>query len=236
MKYIGILSPETNTVVENEVIIVIAEDFDILNRTSFHFSRVEVNVNYAENEMAFLHELYSNREKACKLLKFIPLDIIGFFCTSATILQKTNNIIPKTINGIPCFDPLMGLISACRKINPKKVLLVSPYNQKMSDLLENSLKNTNIPIYKSIFFNVNRDIDKYDLEQSKKSIIDTLESDIDLIIISCTNFRTLDLISFFEKKFGIPVISSNQSLFWAMCKKLNIECNKLKKYGRIFQF
>lgn len=235
MKYVGILSPETNTIVEHEVIRMISEDIDILNKVSFHFSRIEVNVDYAEDEMDFLHELYNNKEKACKLLKFIPLDVIGFFCTSAAMLQKDNHIIPDAINGVPCLDPLITLISVCQKINPKKVLLLSPYNQKISSLLENSFKNANIPVYKSIFLDINKDIDKYDLEQAKNLIIDNLESNTDLIMISCTNFRTLDLISFFENKFGIPVISSNQSLFWAMCKKLNINCSKLKKYGFIFQ-
>jgi len=238
MKHIGVLIPDTNTIVEQELIKMIAEDVSILTKVSFHFSRIRTNTNYAKDEIAFLQEVYNNKEKAFKLLRFIPLEVIGFFCTSAIILQKVDNnqIMPETINNIPCIEPLYSLMTACKIIKPKKVLLLSPYNQKMASFLESSFKEKNIPIYRNIFLNLNIDIDKYDLTQTKRQIIANLESNTDLIVISCTNFRTLEVISFFESKFGIPVISSNQSLFWAICKKVNIKCDKLKKYGTIFKF
>ncbi|PIY91080.1 MAG: hypothetical protein COY72_00030 [Candidatus Nealsonbacteria bacterium CG_4_10_14_0_8_um_filter_35_10] len=237
MKHIGVLIPDTNTIVEQELIKMITEDMSILTKVSFHFSRIKTNTNYAKDGVTFLREVYNKKEEAFKLLKFIPLEVIGFFCTSAIILQKVDNkIVPETINNIPCIEPLYSLMTACKIIKPKKVLLLSPYNQKMASFLENSFKEKNIPIYRNIFLNLNIDIDKYDLEQTKKQIITNLESNTDLIVISCTNFRTLEIISFFESKFGIPVISSNQSLFWAICKKVNIKCDKLKKYGTIFKF
>ncbi|MFC1612765.1 hypothetical protein ACFL23_00345 [Patescibacteria group bacterium] len=236
MKYMGILLPETNTIVEKEIIQMIAEYPNMLNQVSFHFSRIEVKTDYVQSEINFLMELYANRERAYNLLESIPLNIIGFFCTSAIVLGKHKNfVICDMINGIRCVDPLHALILACMRFSSRKVLLLSPYNQQTSQLLESNLKSASVPICQTIVLNINKNIDKYSFEKTKKLIMSNLQDDTDLIIISCTNFRTLDLISFFEKEINIPVISSNQSLFWLMCRELDIECSKLVKYGSIFR-
>lgn len=236
MKYVGVLIPETNIVVEDEIIKLISEDINIFNKVSFHFSRIEVRKDYSKNEKAFLQEVYKNIEKALKLLKFIPLEVVGFFCTSAILFRKTNDkkIFDK-LNNIPILNPLQALTLACSKVKPHNVLLFSPYNYFTAKSLEKFLQNKGVPISKNIFLSVNRDIDKYDLRQAKKLIIDSLSKKVDLILISCTNFRSLELITYFESKFRIPVISSNQALFWLLCKKLNIQCSAFKKYGLIFQ-
>lgn len=236
MKYVGVLIPETNIVVEDEIIKMISEDINILKKASFHFSRIKVEKEYSKNEKAFLQQVYKNIEKALKLLRFIPLEVAGFFCTSAVLFQKPNSKnVFTTLNNIPIFDPLQALTFASLKIKPRNVLLFSPYNSLTAKSLEKFLQSEGVPISKNIFLNITKDIDKYNLNQAKKLIIDSLSEKTDLILISCTNFRTLELITFFENKFRTPVISSNQALFWMICKKLNIKCSGFKKYGFIFQ-
>lgn len=236
MKYVGILIPETNIVVENEIIQIISEDINLLKEVSFHFSRIEIKKDYSKNEKAFFQEIHKNIGKALKLFKTIPLSIIGFFCTSVILFQKLNNkYLAKELNKTPILEPLGALVFACSKIKPKNVLLFSPYNYSTAKSLERYLKNKKIPISKNIFLNINKDIDKYNLDQAKKIIIKSLEKKIDLILISCTNFRSFELITFFENKFKIPVISSNQTLFWMICKKLNVKYSSFKKYGFLFQ-
>lgn len=236
MKFIGILIPETNIVVEDEIIKMVSEDSNLLNKISLHFSRIEVKKDYSKDEKKFLQEVYKNVPKAINLLEFLPINIFGFFCTSAILLQHDNTQpLFREINNIPIIDPLEALLFACKKVKPKNVLLFSPYNQWFSKLLEKKLKNAGISVAINIFANVNRNIDKYSLTQAKKLIILQLSKEIDLIIISCTNFRSLEIISFFEKKFNVPVISSNQALFWMLCKKLGIRINGLRKYGVLFE-
>lgn len=234
MKYVGVLIPETNIVVENEIVQIISEDINLLKEISFHFSRIETKKDYSKNKKAFFQEIHKNIGKALKLFKTIPLNIIGFFCTSAILFQKLSNKYPG-FNKIPILEPLEALVLACSKIKPKNILLFSPYDYAIAKSLEKYLENRKVPISKNIFLNINKDIDKYNLDQAKKIIIKSLDKKIDLILISCTNFRSLELITFFENKFKIPVISSNQALFWMICKKLNVKYSYLKKYGFLFQ-
>lgn len=237
MKYVGILTPETNIVVEDEIIQMISEEINILKEASFHFSRIEIKKDYSKNKKAFFQEMHRNIGKAFKLFKTIPLNIAGIFCTSAILFQKLNNkYLAKELDKIPILEPLSALVFASSKIKPKNVLLFSPYNYSMANSLEKYLEDKKVPISKNIFLNINKDIDKYNLDQAKEIITKSLDKKIDLILISCTNFRSLELITFFENKFKIPVISSNQALFWMICKKLNVKYFNLKKYGFLFQF
>lgn len=233
MKYMGILLPETNTVVEHEIVRMIAEDPEMLDKISPHFSRIEVKKDYAKNESDFLKELDKNKEKACGLLEFIPLDVFGFFCTSAVVLRGTSVQI---VNNIPCLDPIQALVAACVRFAPRKVLLFSPYSRSTSQLVESNLSSGGVPVSKSVFLDLSMNIDKYSFDRAKSLLADSLRGDTNLVIISCTNFRTLDLISFFERELDVPVVSSNQALFWAMCKEIDVKCHKLIKYGSLFQF
>jgi len=235
MKYIGILIPETNTIVEHEIIRMLSEDKQIFEEISVHFSRIEVKADYAKNDVEFLEEVYRNREKACQLLKTIPVDILGFFCNSAIVLQKSKGLpIANLINGIPVINPFKSMLEASKIIKPTRALLVSPYSGNVAGIVENAFTQQGISVSKSVFLSLKTDIDKYTLNQTKELIIENTDDNIDLILISCTNFRTLELINSFESEFDIPIISSNQSMVWKICREIKIKHQGLSKYGRIF--
>jgi maleate isomerase len=45
-------------------------------------------------------------------------------------------------------------------------------------------------------------------------------SSVDAIFISCTNYRTIDIIGRLEEDFKKPVVSSNQATFWAALRTI----------------
>ena len=52
------------------------------------------------------------------------------------------------------------------------------------------------------------------------------------LFISCTNFRTLEIIDKLERELGVPVISSNTATFWAMIRETGIR-KRIEGYGRL---
>ena len=54
----------------------------------------------------------------------------------------------------------------------------------------------------------------------------------DTIFISCTDFRTFEIIDPLERDLGKPVISSNQASLWMALKLLNIHMEE--KLGSLF--
>ena len=55
----------------------------------------------------------------------------------------------------------------------------------------------------------------------------------DGIFISCTNFRTIEIIEQLEADTGKPVVTSNQASMWIALKVLGVAGPK--GYGRLFQ-
>lgn len=58
--------------------------------------------------------------------------------------------------------------------------------------------------------------------------------DAEGVFISCTNFRTLEVVARLEKELQKPVVSSNTATFWALMRMRKIDLKKgLKRYGQL---
>ena len=55
----------------------------------------------------------------------------------------------------------------------------------------------------------------------------------DGIFISCTDFRTIEIIDMLEQDLGKPVITSNQATIWYTLINLGIS-KPIKGYGELF--
>ncbi len=53
----------------------------------------------------------------------------------------------------------------------------------------------------------------------------------DGIFISCTNFRTIDILSELEERTGKPALSSNLATLWAAIKCLPKACGPIRGFG-----
>ena len=54
------------------------------------------------------------------------------------------------------------------------------------------------------------------------------------LFISCTALPALSILDKLEKKLGIPVLSSNQTLIWDTLKNIGVK-NKLHGFGKLFR-
>ena len=57
--------------------------------------------------------------------------------------------------------------------------------------------------------------------------------DAQAIFISCSNFRTLEIIESLEKRFGKPVVTSNASTLWKMLRVIG-DRRAVPGAGRLF--
>jgi maleate cis-trans isomerase len=56
----------------------------------------------------------------------------------------------------------------------------------------------------------------------------------DAIFISCTNFRSIEIIDRLETETSKPVITSNQATLWHALRKLGLK-DSVKGYGRLLE-
>ena len=57
----------------------------------------------------------------------------------------------------------------------------------------------------------------------------------DGLFISCTNWRTFEIIKYLERDLGKPVITSNQAALWYSLRKIGIRDN-ITELGKLFEF
>ena len=182
-------------------------------------------------------------EKVTEVTKDIlpneKIDCVAYGCTSGTIAAGYEAIEKKIKNAKPeaiVTTPSTASIKALKKLNIKKIAILTPYSKKLNDEVLDFFKNENFEIKANSYFNIESDIDigkvdpNYLYEVLSKMDLKGAEA----LFVSCTALPALSIIDKLEKKLNITVRSSNQTLIW---DTLNSIKNKetTKGFGKIFE-
>jgi maleate isomerase len=180
-------------------------------------------------------------------LKRLKPDIIVYGCTSGSLIMGVNydkeiisqieNCIkspPRPMENIKVTTTSTAVLDALNALKVTKVAVATPYpeitNVKEKEYLEgHGIKVTKIeglPSPNGI--QVHRPEDAYRLARKVNS------EENDGIFISCTNFRTLEIIEALEEDVCKPVVTSNQATFWKSLRMIGVN-SKIQGYGRLLR-
>lgn len=174
-----------------------------------------------------LFEMEKNIEAACDRLAFDP-DIIVFGCTTGSLIKGLGwdkEIIQRIEKRTKkhATTTSTAVINALAELKIVKVAVATPYgielNEKVAEFLEAhgfdvvSIKGLNLSPGDRrkgspyVAYKLARQVDR---------------TDADGIFISCTNFRTIEIIEKLEGDLEKPVITSNQATMWQVIRKLKV--------------
>lgn len=216
MNRIGCLVPYTNYTVEQEIQYLFESGFLSTKDICFHFARLMTKTRYSTNEYEYLSQLNKSIEESLNRLSPLQLDACAFFCTSAGLLGK--NFFDHVITAID------SLQSACKYVNMRKCMLITPYTQEIGNNIAEQIMKSGITISFSEHLNLRHSEDyvSYGYNKLYDHILENYEKKYGDIIISCTNLPTFHLIEKIESDLGITVITSNQSVLWAILSDLYV--------------
>ena len=233
MKRLGILIPATNIVIEKEIYSIIISEKFLFDNVTAHFSRLEFNTRYSVNKRAYFTELYENIPCAIRRFKNLDIDTFGFFCTSASLynLEKFSQQDEVIIN------PIESLRLAISRLKTRNGLLISPYCSELTEQLKSKISPFQC-IKRSISLNLSNRIEfeSFNTDGLEKLLNKEVDNSYDFIVVLCTNISTLHLIEKVEARYGIPILTSNQSLFWQMINTINMNKNLSNRFGEIFKY
>lgn len=231
---IGLIVPSSNTTLEM--------DFHktMPNGVSVHTARMIVpDVNHSEDKVKSLIEMENDVERAAKAVASVKASIIVYGCMAGSFVKGIGHDLKlikeiENITGIKTISASLALIEAIKELKLNKIVVVTPYIEELNKLekkyLEKSIPGLNILNIKGL--QILKNIPKGKLEPYSAYIearkLDQKENDG--IIISCSNWRTLNIIDALEKDCKKPVISNNLATIWATLKTLNI-CEQIEGYG-----
>ena len=239
---IGLIIPSANFTMEPEFYKMVPEGVTV------HTSRMLLTVTTSDT----IVEMGKHAVRAAEELQTAGVDIIIFGCTSGSFLKGVGHDLEiiqqlKNTTGIPAITTSTAMLEALRLCQIKRLSVASPYvddiNEKLHTFLENNgfeviqVKGLGLGDRKKIYPLSNTPISTIGMQEpyvSYNLIRKILNADADGYFISCTNFRTIEIIQMLEDDLLKPVISSNQASLAVALKQLGIR-STVKGFGSLFE-
>jgi maleate isomerase len=173
------------------------------------------------------------------ILPGAELDVVGFCCTSATMVLGETAVaraIHAVRPGARATNPISAAFAAFEALGAKRIAVLTPYRRDVNQVVRAYMvgRGYQVPVFGS--FNEQDDavvasIDAASLRRAVRRLTEGHE--VDAVFVSCTSLRLLDAVCEIEAETGLPVTSSNHALAWH-CLRLAGVAEKRPELGRLF--
>jgi maleate isomerase len=211
---IGLVIPCTNITMEAE-----------FNRTllprniTVHATRLRRSTT--DLTLETLSEMERSIEDAVSLLSMIDIDVMMFGCTSGSLFLGRGwdeKIIArmKKQTRAQVTTTATSVIEALKSLALKEIGVITPYIEEINARESAFLESHGFEVRFIDGFHL---LDSIEIrEVTGRQIVDFVEQlspkNVDGIFISCTSLRTFEIIDEIEKKYDVPVVTSNQASLW----------------------
>ena len=209
---LGLIVPSWNTVMEYEVQRMAVPSMSVHTMRISHTADTEENLTWMGTQVP----------AAAKLLAHAKVGVICYGCTAGGFLkgpgydrQIIQDIVTGT--GIPGVATAAAVVDALRVLRARRVSVASPYEPWLNEKLQTYLKECGFEVLAIKGFGTQAH-STFTPEQNAALVAEVDRTEAQAIFISCTNFRTLDIIEPLEQKLGKPVVTSNSASVWKMLR------------------
>ncbi len=232
---IGLIVPSTNTVCEMEFHRMAPEG------VSVHTSRVFTPAvkTEGEKEEAIL-KMNTEIEKGARELGSMQPKVIVYACTTASFIKgpgydKEAGERIKKETGVPGISTTTAVLQALEALKLRKIVVATPYEAKRGEMerifLEKAIPGLKVLKEKHLGFLNNFENEHLTPNDAYRTARAIDVSEAEGIFISCTNFRTIEIIEKLEMDCGKPVITSNQASMWMALKEIGV--SGVEGYGKL---
>lgn len=226
----GLILPSSNTTMEPEFWRMVS------GWASVHTARIRLqNITVQD-----LDQMEKQSAEAALRLSDANVDIIGYGCTSGSLFRSGDHFreIEKIITeeaGIPCVTSAGAVLDALNWLEVNSISVATPYTDKINALERIFFEKHHKTVLAIKGLNIvdNREVGKKSPQVAYVLASKVYRHDAEGVFISCTNFKTVEIIDRLEKELGVPVVSSNTATLWAIMKKLGIR-EKIQGPGALF--
>jgi len=226
---IGLIVPSSNTTMESEFWKLAPPG------VSIHTSRIKLVEVTAEA----LKEMVKEVTRAAEELATAEVDVIVFGCTTGSLLEgiEWENRLRESIEskvGIKTVTTAQAVVEALRKLKAKKIVVATPYIDELNEREKKFLEENGFKVLKIKGLGIikNSEIGKQEPWVAYRLAKEVFQKEADAVFISCTNFRTIEIIEALEQDLERPVVSSNTASFWYALRSIGIT-TKIEGYGKL---
>jgi maleate isomerase len=207
---LGFVIPSWNTVIEYEILRMLPPG------VSGHFSRV----THTDDSEASLEHMGEQLPSHAELLGHAKVDAICYACTAASFLHGRQHEIDylsrvQTSVAPPIISMAGAIVDAAQYLGLKRVAVGAPYEQWLLDRLVRYLEGAGFQVVRAVGLGEQADV-KHAPEKATELGLHAWSDEADGLILSCSNFRTLEMIPQLERRMKKPVLTSNNAALWKM--------------------
>ena len=167
------------------------------------------------------------------------VDCVAYACTSGTIAAGYSSVKKKVLKAKPkskLTTPSTSSINALKKFKIRKIAVFTPYPKKLNNEIIDFFEKNNFIVTSNSYFNISSDIeigkvnDQYLFKVLSKMKLNGAQA----LFISCTALPALSILEKLEKKLGVMVFSSNQTLIWDTLKCIGMK-NNIRGFGKLLR-
>lgn len=228
---IGLIVPLTNTVNEAEWARMAPEG------VSIHVTRMTL---HRDGDEAALH-----RDIGAAIATLAPAgpDVIAYGCTAGSMVSPLDSLSSRMreMGGTAAVATAPAIVHALRAFGAKRIALATPYHDalnqhEMAFFAENGIETVS---EKGLGIGAGGPHEYVNIARvPKEKVFDHARStdhpDAEALVISCTDFATLEALPQLERELGKPVISSNLATWWQALRAAGVE-DRFTGYGRLME-
>ena len=232
---IGVLVPFTNVNLEPDMQLLCPPG------CTMHFERMggyDADAIPGADQMAGLGS--SDLSEITRLIAGVRPSAVLYGCTSATLThgvqfdeQLAQDIATHTKGGVDptvCITAASALVQSIIALGVSKVGFSSPYLGEINDKAVAFMAASGIETVARA--DIGRELDNYGQGELTPAQVHDLamkvnKPDVEAIVLSCTDMRSVEAIDQIEKDTGKPVVTSNQAMIYQLCRRLNLPADYL---------
>jgi maleate isomerase len=231
MSRIGLLVPSSNTTVEPEFYRALPRE------VTLHTARLFLTQISPDSILRMVEDM----ETQAKLLASADVDVIVLGATAPSFLKGLGydrELIEKitAATGKPATTTTTALVEALTRLGAKKVVLASAYTDKVNAIARQFLEASDVRVLDAQGLSLvdNLVVGRLSADTAYDLAMKVDRPDADAIVLSCTNWASMDAIERIEKATGKPVVSTTQVSIWAALRMIGWT-QPVEGYGRLLR-
>lgn len=232
----GVIVPTTNTTFEDDHARLLPRLRD--THVRMHFGRAEYPGVLA---LDTLEAMVATAVDEARKLARARIDLVAYACTSGSFLKgvaydaDVQTALQEAASGLPVVTAASASVSALQAIGATKITFLSPYPPEVHERGVAYFREAGFEVVAdaTLGHNETRFIAASDAATVERLAMEAVAPGSEAVFISCTNFPAWRSIPRLEKELQIPVLSSNQAVFWDILGHLAPETT-LEGSGHLF--
>lgn len=228
---LGLIVPSSNTTNEPEFYRWLPEG------VSLHTSRMRLEDATADT----LERMADDVERCGDLLATADVDVVAYGCTTGSLVKGPgyDEEIESRLAEIadaPAVATAASIKRAFDALDLSSIAITTPYiddlNRREADFLDAA--GYDVVAIDGLGIAPNTEIGAQRPETAYRKARDLDHEDADGIFISCTNYRTFEIIEALEADLEKPVVTSNQATLWDALRTMGVDRSGLA-LGTLFE-